>query len=274
MKKEYDYFYGAEADQFAFYRIPKELMVNSEFNKLSSDAKILYGLLLDRMNLSRKNNWIDDKNRVYIIFTLNDAMYQLGKSHTTCSKLFKELEKYQLLSKIVRGLGKPAIIYLHNVFRNKAQILNFQDTEIQSAKIWKSRVQESGSLDFQNLAPNNNKYNNTYLNNNNSCCCSSNNNNIYIPKKEHIKNYINNNNYTFDPEYFYNYYSSRNWYIGNKPIENFDQLKSIMDNWQKKESVTKKLQSPSGSFNSYNQKIYSNEELEEIVRNKQKNNSF
>lgn len=110
-----------------------------------------------------------------------------------------------------------------------------------------------------------------------SCCSNSNiynNNNIYIPKKEHIKNYINNNNYTFDPEYFYNYYSSRNWYIGNKPIENFDQLKSIMDNWQKKESVTKKLQSPIGSFNSYNQKIYSNEELEEIVRNKQKNNSF
>lgn len=119
----------------------------------------------------------------------------------------------------------------------------------------------------------NNKKLNTNINNN-CCCCSNNNNNIYIPKKDYIKNYINNNNYTFDPEYFYNYYSSRNWYIGNKPIENFDQLKSIMDNWQKKESVTKKLQSPSGSFNSYNQKIYSNEELEEIVRNKQKNNSF
>lgn len=109
-----------------------------------------------------------------------------------------------------------------------------------------------------------------------SCCSNSNiyNNNIYIPKKEHIKNYINNNNYTFDPEYFYNYYSSRNWYIGNTPIENFDQLKSIMDNWQIKERETKKLEAPNGSFNNYNQKIYSNEELEEIVRNKQKNNSF
>lgn len=110
----------------------------------------------------------------------------------------------------------------------------------------------------------------------NSCCC---NNNIYIPTKENVKNYINNNNYTFDPEYFYNYYSSRNWYIGKTPIENFDQLKSIMDNWQIQEqksvqSEHTSVQAPNGSFNNYNQKIYSNEELEEIVRNKQKNNSF
>ena len=164
MEKKYDYFYGAEADQFTFYRIPKELMQNPEFVKLSSDSKILYGLLLDRMSLSRRNNWVDDKNRIYIVFTLKDAMEQLNKSHTTCSKLFKELEKYQLLSKVVRGLGKPAIIYLHNVFHRKSQISNFQNVEVKSAKMLKSGVQKSGSQDFQNLAPNDNEYNNTYFN--------------------------------------------------------------------------------------------------------------
>ena len=167
MEKKYDYFYGAEADQFTFYRIPKELMQNPEFVKLSSDSKILYGLLLDRMSLSRRNNWVDDKNRIYIVFTLKDAMEQLNKSHTTCSKLFKELEKYQLLSKVVRGLGKPAIIYLHNVFHIKSQISN-----------------------FQNLAPNDNEYNNTYFNDTESTNQSNINGNGLVDMEKYNK-YLN-----------------------------------------------------------------------------------
>ena len=167
MEKKYDYFYGAEADQFTFYRIPKELMQNPEFVKLSSDSKILYGLLLDRMSLSRRNNWVDDKNRIYIVFTLKDAMEQLNKSHTTCSKLFKELEKYQLLSKVVRGLGKPAIIYLHNVFHRKSQISN-----------------------FQNLAPNDNEYNNTYFNDTESTNQSNINGNGLVDMEKYNK-YLN-----------------------------------------------------------------------------------
>ena len=190
MEKKYDYFYRAEADQFTFYRIPKELMQNPEFVKLSSDSKILYGLLLDRMSLSRRNNWVDDKNRIYIVFTLKDAMEQLNKSHTTCSKLFKELEKYQLLSKVVRGLGKPAIIYLHNVFHRKSQISNFQNVEVKSAKMLKSGVQKSGSQDFQNLAPNDNEYNNTYFNDTESTNQSNINGNGLVDMEKYNK-YLN-----------------------------------------------------------------------------------
>ena len=174
---EYDFFYGSEGDQFSFFRIPRELITNPKFEKLSTDAKLLYGLLLDRMSLSRKNGWLDEENRVYIIFTLKEAMEQLNRSHTTCSKLFGELEKFFLITKKVRGLGKPAIIYLHNIFscneeHNENQFtdrglesepLGFQNVEVQTSNFLQSRVQASCSQDFQNLAPSYTKYN--YINN-------------------------------------------------------------------------------------------------------------
>ena len=65
----YDYFYGAEADQFSFYRIPKVLFTEERFKSISAEAKVLYGLLLDRMSLSARNGWLDDEGRVYIIFS-------------------------------------------------------------------------------------------------------------------------------------------------------------------------------------------------------------
>ncbi len=74
-KMTFNYFYGTEADQFSFYRIPKALFTDSYFKDLSSDAKILYGLMLDRMSLSIKNQWFDDKNRAYIYFSIEDILF-------------------------------------------------------------------------------------------------------------------------------------------------------------------------------------------------------
>lgn len=71
---QYDYFYGAQAEQFSFYRIPKALFTDTQFKDLSTDAKVLYGILLDRMSLSLKNHWLDEQNRVYIIFTLEEII--------------------------------------------------------------------------------------------------------------------------------------------------------------------------------------------------------
>lgn len=73
-KMNFKYFYGTEADQFSFYRIPKALFTNDYFKDLSSDAKILYGLMLDRMSLSIKNQWFDEENRAYIYFSIEDIM--------------------------------------------------------------------------------------------------------------------------------------------------------------------------------------------------------
>lgn len=95
-----------------------------------------------------------------------------------------------------------------------------------------------------------------------------NNDNLYIPQLEDIKKYIDSNNYTFDPEYFYNYYKSKNWYIGNKLIENFEQLKSIMNNWQKKESDKTNLPVVKNSFNNFEQRVYTDNEIEQRLNDR------
>ena len=64
------YFYGKEADQFSFYKIPKLLFTEEYFKKISVEAKVLYGLMLDRMSLSMKNQWMDDEGRLTYIIRL------------------------------------------------------------------------------------------------------------------------------------------------------------------------------------------------------------
>jgi hypothetical protein len=88
-----DYFYGDEAEQFTFYRIPKVLFTDPSYRRISSDAKILYGLMLDRMGLSVRNGWLDEYNRVFIFFTLEDALEYLCCGHTKAVSLFGELDK-------------------------------------------------------------------------------------------------------------------------------------------------------------------------------------
>ena len=74
----YDYFYGQRSELFTFYRVPKVLFTNERFWNISADAKMLYGILLDRMSLSAKNGWIDENGRVYIIFTIDEAKSALN----------------------------------------------------------------------------------------------------------------------------------------------------------------------------------------------------
>lgn len=114
---ELDYFYGKEAEQFNFYRLPKILFTDIRYSKVSAEAKILYGLLLDRMCLSLKNGWVDNDNRVYIYFTLEDAMEMLNVGKDKGVKLFAELDCAKgcgLIRRKKQGLGKPAIIYVMN----------------------------------------------------------------------------------------------------------------------------------------------------------------
>lgn len=116
----YDYFYGAEAEQFFFYRIPKVLFTEERFRSVSAEAKVLYGLLLDRMSLSCKNGWLDQAGRVYIIFTIDEVMTALGCADQKAGKLLHELEsKCRLIERKRQGLGKPNLIYVKN-FVDKA----------------------------------------------------------------------------------------------------------------------------------------------------------
>lgn len=112
---QYEYFYGAQAEQFSFYRIPKALFTEPNFRELSTDAKVLYGILLDRMSLSLKNQWLDAQNKVYIIFTVEEIMDALNCANQKATRLMVELEKQAGLIKRKRqGLGRPNLIYVKN----------------------------------------------------------------------------------------------------------------------------------------------------------------
>ena len=111
----YDYFYGAQADQFSFIRVPTVLFSDEQFKNMSAEAKVLYGILLKRMDLSAKNGWLDGQGRVYIICTLEEIMETLNCGNQKAVKLLEELEsKSGLIERKRQGLGKPNLIYVKN----------------------------------------------------------------------------------------------------------------------------------------------------------------
>ena len=110
----YDYFYGQSGELFSYYRIPKALFQDSRFWQLSTDAKTLYGILLDRMSLSVKNGWLDEQNRVFIIFSIEDVKRTLRCADNKATQLLRELEKFGLIERKRRGQGKPCLVYVKN----------------------------------------------------------------------------------------------------------------------------------------------------------------
>lgn len=111
------YYYGYEAEQYAFYRIPKTLITDERYACLSTDAKLLYGLMLDRMNLSIKNSWLDELNRVYIYFPVEQVMEILHCKSEKATRLLGELDSKKgigLIERVRQGQGKPSIIYVKN----------------------------------------------------------------------------------------------------------------------------------------------------------------
>lgn len=110
-----NYFTSGQAELFSFYRLPKILFTNPKFCGISAEAKILYGLLLDRMSLSAKNGWLDQAGRVYIIFTVEEIMESLACGNKKAVGLLRELEeKVHLIERKRQGLGKPNLIYVKN----------------------------------------------------------------------------------------------------------------------------------------------------------------
>ena len=117
MKQVYSYYYVLEAEQFSFYRIPKLLITDKSFSSISTDAKLLYGLMLDRMSLSIKNGWTDDLGRVYIYFPIEEVMELLHCKSEKATRLMTELDSKKgigLIERVRQGQGKPAIIYVKN----------------------------------------------------------------------------------------------------------------------------------------------------------------
>ena len=156
----YDYFYGAEADQFSFYRIPKVLFTEERFKSISAEAKVLYGLLLDRMSLSARNGWLDDEGRVYIIFSVEDIMTSMGCANQKAAKLLYELEsKCSLIERKRQGLGKPNLIYVKNfVTPSESHFKKCENHDSGSVKI---TSQESLKSHANNTENNNTEFSDT-----------------------------------------------------------------------------------------------------------------
>ena len=109
------YFYGDEATQFTYFRIPCQLITHPRFKHLSTDSKLLYGMLLDRMSLSIKNEWYDDTGRVYIYYTVDEICNNLTCGRDKAMKLLAELDTGRgigLIERIKQGQGKPTRIYV------------------------------------------------------------------------------------------------------------------------------------------------------------------
>ena len=109
-----DYFYGQAGKLFSFFRIPKALFQEQRFQDLSTDSKTLYGILLDRMSLSVKNEWFYKKGRVFIIFTIEDVKRTLRCADNKATRLLRELEEFGLIERKRRGQGKPCLVYVKN----------------------------------------------------------------------------------------------------------------------------------------------------------------
>ena len=170
-KTEFDYYYGVEAEQFTFVRVPKVLFTDKEhFGSLSNDARILYGFLLERMSLSRKNNLIDARNRVYIIFPIDEIAEIMGVCHEKALNILKELDEQNgigLVKKKRRGLGLPSILYVKNFIindgveavpekpSNHSEPQERLDNNAPTSRSRENRFQEVGKTDSNNTDKNN-----------------------------------------------------------------------------------------------------------------------
>ena len=173
---KFDYYYGIEADQYTFIKIPRLLIKDPRFKKLSTEAKLLYSLMLDRMSLSIKNGWIDEENRAYIYYTYENIMDDLNCAREKCAKTLAELDNKKgigLIEKKRQGLGKPDIIYVKNFAtlntdETQEKTVNTENfSEIQKSNFKNYEEEFSGNLKnvFLEERKSNGNYNNNNYNN-------------------------------------------------------------------------------------------------------------
>lgn len=202
MSLSFAFFQKREAEQFTFFRIPKLLITDSTFHKLSCEAKLLYGLLLDRMSLSIKNEWYDQNDCIFIIYPISEIMEDLNISKPKAVSDLAELESIGLVSKKRRGLGKPSLIYVKNFAykigdtesdndENRENMLKNTDmsSNFQKLKIFTSGSKKNLLHEVKKFNPNKTYNNNTYRSEN---VCNYTNTCRMDENKKTIENLLNN----------------------------------------------------------------------------------
>lgn len=164
---EFDYFYKRDLERFQFFMLPKILVTGEQFKTISSDAKILYACLFDRISLSAKNDWLDKEGRIYIIFTIEEIMKTINRSRPTAVKALDELDKNTggigLIERKRLGFGKPNIIYVKDFTSYEGEKLENQtsrskDIELQEVKNFNYRSKETKLQEVKKVDPTNTNY--------------------------------------------------------------------------------------------------------------------
>lgn len=146
---EFEYYYGEEAEQFNFLMMPRFLIKEKRFSQLSDTSKILYSLMLERMSLSRKNNWFDDQDRPYIYYSVDCAKQETGRSKPTVIKAMKEIEEIGLIERKKQGQGKPTIVYVKKFVSKKKPVNPDTEPEVKNLDFKKSTPLTSRSQDAE-----------------------------------------------------------------------------------------------------------------------------
>ena len=151
-----DYLYDVDEAQYSFVRIPKLLLQHESYQRISSEAKLLYSLLLDRVGLSHKNGWRDKQNRIYIIYPIAEVMEEMNCGKNKAVQLLDELEqKAGLIERKRQGLGKPNLIYVKSFFRTvdnfgERRFLKFENQTSGGLNIKPQEVSESNPTNTDN----------------------------------------------------------------------------------------------------------------------------
>lgn len=120
-----DYFYENEVEEYSYINIPRVLMTRTAYKDLSSDAKVVYGILLDRLDLAVKYGWIDDEGQAYIIYLQEELQRDMNMSKRKVIEKLQELENVGLIERIQRGARQADVIYLKKFMEDEVAKANF-----------------------------------------------------------------------------------------------------------------------------------------------------
>lgn len=151
-----------ETLQHLYYQMPQELFENEKYKYLSIEAKLIYSFLLNRMNLSKINHWINNAGEIYLIYTRKEIQSKLNLSDKPVTRAFKELREYNLIKEEKQGFGKPNLIYIGKIEHDDLKINNIKENNyleadyirLDNQKKEDCRIEENTINDTENLRTN------------------------------------------------------------------------------------------------------------------------